>query len=142
MPTVEVSAQTLTLIRLAARLGGVSEDELVARAVAVYADPAARPEGPASLDPWEPVAVYGTHRGTRVDAQFLPKNGRVRVTSGPRAGCTFRTPSGAAQAVVLALNPGRGAAHTNGWRFWRFGDDYDGLAGVPIDVLRAARRDA
>ncbi|HEX8001785.1 MAG TPA: hypothetical protein VF519_03730 [Mycobacteriales bacterium] len=107
----------------------VSEAEVVARAVQAYArehPPAERP----GLDPWEPVAVYAQYAEHRVEGLYLPATRRLTVTSGPVAGTRYKTPSGAARAVVAAFNPSR-ASTTNGWRFWRVVDTDERL-----EVLR------
>ena len=116
-----VTAEVAELVEFAARMGGVSTSDVVAKAVldALHK----RHERPAAVtptvDPWEPVAVVGEYNGHTVTGEFVSANERTRVTSGAFAGQTFKSPSGAATAVVGALNPDRRAAHTNGWRFWR-----------------------
>lgn len=118
MRQVDVDEQTYQVIRLAARIAGISEAEIVARAVR------ALPEGPPlapvpAFDPWVEIPIYAVYQGERVDARFLPATRRVAVTSGPLAGRDFPTPSAAAGAIVAASNPGRRDTRTNGWRFWR-----------------------
>ena len=117
MGSIELDEQTHALVRFAARMFDVSEADVVARAVRELAretTEAARPP----RDPWTPVVVYGEYDGTRVEGQYLPATRRLTVSSAPVAGAKFKSPSGAARAVIAALNPSRSAAQTNGWRFW------------------------
>lgn len=62
--------------------------------------------------------MYGTYRGRRTEARFLPATRRVAIVSGPLAGTEYDTPSAAAGAVVAHANPRR-ATRVNGWAFWR-----------------------
>lgn len=130
MGTVELDERTHALVRFAARLFGVSESEVVARAVQAYArerPPADRPE----RDPWEPVPVYAVYEGRRFEGAYLPATRRLTVTSKPFSGARFKSPSGAARAVVATVNPDREATQTNGWNFWRLVETDERL-----DVLR------
>ena len=63
--------------------------------------------------------VYGIYHGRRVEGMFTPATQRLVVTSEPLAGKGFKSPSGAARAVVAALNPARAVPNLNGWTFWR-----------------------
>lgn len=117
MVRIDVDDETLKLVRFAAQLFGVSESEVVARAVNALAA-RVEAENP-TRDPWEPVAIYGEYEGQRVEAKFLPATKRLTIVGEPLAGRAFTSPSAAARAVVGAVNPSRAAAQTNGWRFWR-----------------------
>jgi hypothetical protein len=133
MPDVgllELDDHTHGLVRFAARLFGVSEAEVVARAMRQFSEQGADAVRPAR-DPWTPVDVYGEYDGTRVEGQYLPATRRLTVTSAPIAGSSFKSPSGAARAVVAALNPARTATQTNGWRFWHLAETHERL-----EVLR------
>lgn len=130
VPPIDVDARTYAHVRFAARMAGVSEATIVARAVAVFVD-----EGRADRDPWEPVQIFGEYADAQVDGLYVPATRRVTITSEPLAGERFRSPSGAARAVVLAINPGRRATQTNGWRFWRIA-----ATGDRLDVLRERHR--
>ncbi len=129
MATIELDDETYRMVRFAARLLGVSESEVVARAVRAFSgdDDA----GGVAADPWEPVPLYGEYEGQRVEAEYVRATRRLAVTSGPIAGQTFSTPSAAATAVIAALKPGRSAAQTNGWKFWRIAATHQRL-----DTLR------
>jgi len=125
---IDIDDQTHAYVRFAARVASVTEAEVVARAVAAYLQEKPNPSPP---DPWTPVPVYAEYRGHRVEGQFVPRTQRLVVTGEPAPGRSFKSPSGAARAVVAALNPSRESVHTNGWRFWRLVDTDDRL-----DVLR------
>ncbi|MEU1007683.1 hypothetical protein [Streptomyces sp. NPDC005890] len=58
-------------------------------------------------------AVYESHRAT---ALYDPVSRTVTIPSGPGRG-QYDTPSGAAVAVVRALNP-QVNPNRNGWSFW------------------------
>jgi hypothetical protein len=130
MGTVELDEETHSMVRFAARVFGVSEAEVIARFVAEYAGRDATANRP-EHDPWHPVAVYGDYDGRHVEGLYLPATKRLTVTGDPLPGARFKSPSGAARAVVTALKPERSAAQTNGWRFWRLADTDERL-----EVLR------
>lgn len=117
MATIELDDETYQLVLFAARLFGVSESEVVARAVRALSQPDAV-TAPAP-DLWVPVPLYGEYEGHRVEAEYVRATRRLTVTTPPLAGQTFSTPSAAATAVIGALKPARASAQTNGWKFWR-----------------------
>lgn len=128
MARIELDEETHALVRFAAQAFGVSEAEVVSRAVSrLKTDPQPPPE----VDPWTPVDIYGEYEGQRVDGKYLLATRRLTVTSGALADRTFTTPSAAAREVIAALNPARGSVPTNGWRFWRLADTHQRL-----EVLR------
>ena len=112
---IDVDDETFARIRLAARVAGLTEADVVARAIEAYVRLDAGPP----VDRWQPVPVYGVYRGRRVEGMFTPATQRLVVTSDPLPGKGFKSPSGAARAVIGALNPERGAASVSGWTFWR-----------------------
>jgi len=63
------------------------------------------------------VAVYAVYEGRRVDGIYDAKAKKLTVTSSPCDGQSFKSPSGAAIAVVQALNPSVNP-NRNGWSFW------------------------
>lgn len=130
MDTVEVDRRTYELVLFAARMFGVSPSEVVARAVRAFIDAGEATTRPVT-DPWTPIAVHGEYEGQRVEGQYVTATRRLIVTTPPLEGESFKSPSGAATAVVAALNPQRARAHTNGWRFWKITDTDERL-----EVLR------
>lgn len=130
MGSIELDEQTHSLVRFAARMFGVSEAEVISRAVRELARESTESARPAR-DPWTPVDVYGDYDGKHVEGQYLPATRRLTVTSEPIPGAKFKSPSGAARAVIAALNPARSASQTNGWRFWHLADTDERL-----EVLR------
>ncbi|MFK4693535.1 GmrSD restriction endonuclease domain-containing protein [Streptomyces pristinaespiralis] len=62
------------------------------------------------------VEIHAVYEGRRVDAYYEPLSRVVRIPSGPGRG-VYETPSGAAVAVVHALNP-HVNPNRNGWSFW------------------------
>jgi hypothetical protein len=136
MYEIELDDATYGLVRFAARMFKVSEAEVIARAVRELSRPD-QPDAPRRQDPWEPVPVYGDYGGRRVDGLYLPATRRLTVTSEPLAGRHFKSPSGAARAVVAALNPDRESTQTNGWRFWHLNS-----TGERLEALRRLRAGA
>jgi len=116
--TVDLDDRTHELVRFAARTFGVSEAEVVARAVHAFSERDAALSRP-GRNPWEPVPVYGEYDGHRVEGSYLPATRRLTVTSGDLAGTRFKTASGAARAAASALRADGRAPAMNGWRFWR-----------------------
>src|SRR5687767_3429214 len=94
-----------------------SESEVVAHFARLFVTDEKRVP-PAVKEPWTPIEVYGEYNGERVEGKYLPATKRLTVTTGTLAGQSFKSPSGAARAVVAVLNPERTATQTNGWRFW------------------------
>jgi hypothetical protein len=113
--SISVDERTFALLRTAAQLLGAPESDVLERALILLIQSVARPPH----DPWTPVSIYAEYDGNRVEALFLPATGRITVTTEPVAGRRFKSPSGAARAVVAALNPARTQVQGNGWRFWR-----------------------
>jgi hypothetical protein len=127
---VDIDERTHELVRFASRTFGVSESEVIARAVRGFSQQRDDSSEPAR-DPWEAIAIIGEYDDRRVEGLYLPATQRVTVTTEPVAGGRFKSPSGAARAVVAALNPGRSAPQTNGWKFWHIAS-----TGERLEVLR------
>lgn len=62
------------------------------------------------------VEIHADYEGRRTRAFYDPSSRTVTIPSGPGRG-EHETPSGAAVAVVRALNPGVNP-NRNGWGFW------------------------
>ena len=117
MNAIELDDETAARVRFAARVAGVSESEIVARAVRALTEEA--DEAAAPRDPWDAVEVFAEYADQRVEGTYVPATRRLTVTSGALAGQTFRSPSAAAGAVIAALNPARATTQASGWRFWK-----------------------
>ena len=63
------------------------------------------------------ISIYAVYDGVRTEATYDPATGSVTVTTGPLADQRFRSPRGAAIAVVRRENP-RVHPNRNGWTFW------------------------
>lgn len=66
------------------------------------------------------IEIYADYEGHRVRARYF-KPTRVEIVDGPLAGKSFRTPTGAARAVVRQYNPSV-TDNRNGWTFWQIKD--------------------
>lgn len=62
------------------------------------------------------VEIHAIYEGRRTSAYYDPSSRTVTIPSGPGRG-EYESPSGAAVAVVQALNP-RVNPNRNGWSFW------------------------
>lgn len=123
--TVEVDEQTYRFLKFAARLGDCTVGEVVARLVAAASLPAVTEkeefEHPETASG---VAVYADYEGHRTRGSYDSSTTRIDITSGPLAGKSFKTPTGAARAVVAHYKPGV-SPNRNGWSFWVLDDGSD-----------------
>lgn len=129
---VEVDDDTARSLEFAARIAGTSVREVIARLVAEASAPLGdhAKESPDTRE--ARIAIYADYAGQRTRATYDETTTRVDVTSGPLSGRSFKTPTGAARAVIghykPDINPNR-----NGWTFWTV-DDGSG------QLLHAIRR--
>lgn len=65
----------------------------------------------------EVVDIHVEYDGIRIEAEFDPASRSVRILSGLLEGERYKSPSGAAMAVVRRYRPGVDP-HRNGWSFW------------------------
>ncbi|MEU7070240.1 hypothetical protein AB0B30_18255 [Streptomyces narbonensis] len=103
-------------VALLKRAWGVDEAGVVHRLLEFFESGAG---GPAVNPPAVNVGTVGVHArygSHRIDAEFDPASQSVTILSGPAEG-RYKSPSGAATAVLQAYNPGV-APHRNGWSFW------------------------
>jgi hypothetical protein len=110
MATIDVDDVTKQAVSFAARIANVSEGEIIRRLVGGGAPPSDGPE-PAS----QGVRIYADYEGHRVRARYF-EPARVEITDGPLAGKSFKTPTGAARAVVRHYNP---SVNDNRNGFWQ-----------------------
>jgi hypothetical protein len=134
LATIEIDDQTFSTLNFAARMAGVSIGEVVARLVSqAGSPPATLPElGAKVVSAPTGVKVYADYDGIRTYGTYNPITTRIDITSGPLAGRGFKTPTGAARAVVSQYKPGV-SPNRNGWSFWT----EDG-SGAPLQTLRHA----
>ncbi|MEU7056755.1 hypothetical protein [Streptomyces sp. NPDC046197] len=122
-PTIEVDVQTYRSIEFAARMGNTTAGEVVARLVRTASVPSSAPAatGKEDAETGRKVGVYVDYEGHRTRGDYDRDTKRIDITSGPLAGQSFKTPTGAARAVVAHykpdVNPNR-----NGWSFWVLDD--------------------
>ncbi|AUG77589.1 hypothetical protein CFP65_2770 [Kitasatospora sp. MMS16-BH015] len=115
MPQVEIDVQTARTLEFAARMAGVTPGQVIARLVEQASLPGAgdREDIPAGDSR---VAVHAVYEGHRTNALFDPETHRVEIVSGPLAGTSYKSPTGAARAIVSHHNPTISPAR-NGWSF-------------------------
>jgi hypothetical protein len=117
MATIEVDEDTKRTVAFAARMANLSEEAIIRRLIATSALASSENARPSSRD----VAVYADYEGHRVHARFV-EPARVEIIDGPLAGQSFKTPTGAARAVVRHYNPDIND-NRNGWTFWQLDTD-------------------
>ncbi|MCJ1677104.1 hypothetical protein MTF65_07040 [Streptomyces sp. APSN-46.1] len=76
-----------------------------------------KPEAPASETPLAGVAVHALYAGVRVAGRYDPATENLSIPAGNPGSGHYKTPSGAATAVLLALKP-HVSPNRNGWGFW------------------------
>jgi hypothetical protein len=93
-------------------MADVTEGEIVRRLIA------ASSLETNELDPGQKgLAIYADYEGHRTRALYFAP-ARVQIADGPLKGESFRTPTGAARAVVRHYNPSVND-NRNGWGFWQ-----------------------
>ena len=112
MATIEVDEETKRTVAFAAQMAGVSEAEIMRRLIAL---PTATP-GDSSPDR-DGVPIFADYEGHRTRAMYFAP-ARVEIVDGPLRGQSFKTPTGAARAVVRQYNP-KVNDNRNGWGFWQ-----------------------
>ncbi|MEV6847054.1 hypothetical protein [Actinoplanes sp. NPDC051411] len=113
MATIEVDEDTKQAVAFAAQMANLSENAIIRRLITASAQASSERAQPGNLD----VAVYADYGGHRVRARFVEPT-RVEIVDGPLAGQSFKTPTGAARAVVRHYNPDIND-NRNGWTFWQ-----------------------
>ncbi|WP_059007039.1 hypothetical protein [Streptomyces specialis] len=105
-------------IALLARAWDVSEGEAVRRLIKHFQRSPAAASPTAASAPGEArtVAVHAIYNGHRVSGLYDPATESLTITAGPATG-HYKSPSGAASAVLQALKP-HVKPNRNGWSFW------------------------
>lgn len=113
MMSVKLDDKTGQTLQFAANIAGISVAEVVARLVRESALPRVELAAEAS----GLIAIHADYEGFRSNAFFDPQTERVQFVEGPLAGQSFKSPSGAARAVVSHYKP-QVDSNRNGWGFW------------------------
>ena len=121
LETVEVDLQTYRSLEFAARISGCTAGDVVARLVAVASMPTSAKEDSKHAEEVSDVVIYADYEGRRTQGRYDPRTTRVDITSGPLATRSFKTPTGAARAVVAHYKPAV-SPNRNGWSFWTLDD--------------------
>jgi hypothetical protein len=118
--TIDLDDHTYRSLEFAARMANTTAGQVVARLVEQASMPVLAAE---ELAPsvGSGIAVFADYEGHRTHGSYAPETRRVDITSGPLQGTSYKTPTGAARAVVghykPKINPNR-----NGWSFWTLDD--------------------
>lgn len=129
--SIEVDGETYRLLEFAAQMSGATPGEVVRQLVAT-ASPS--PTRQSSAHPAaHGTAIYADYDGHRTQGRYDPTTTRIDITSGPLTGRSYKTPSGAARAVVAHSKPGLNA-NRNGWLFWILDDG----TGMSLQTIRRA----
>jgi hypothetical protein len=119
MATIQVDEGVQEQVALLARAWEISEGLAVARLLEHFrhdSDISQQSANGRGAD--QPIVpIYAYYNGLRIEATFNRGTRQVTILSGALAGQTFRSPSGAAVAVVNSVNPHIHPAR-NGWSFW------------------------
>lgn len=131
MPTVDLHQRDYRRLALLGRAWNLDVSGAVTRLLDEFEAGAPSAGTPPTFD--DQVSVHAVYADQRVDGLFDRRTKRLRITSGPLADRTYRTPSGAAVAVVglhnRSVNPNR-----NGWSFWLINE-----TGELLQTLRGPR---
>ncbi|MEU7516968.1 hypothetical protein AB0B13_33875 [Streptomyces sp. NPDC042898] len=112
----KLSKEDEAKVTLLARAWGVDGGGVVHRLLEHFEGGAGGPMPAASTVAGGAVGVHARYDGHRIAAEFDPASESVTILAGPAEG-RYKSPSGAATAVLQAYNPGV-APHRNGWSFW------------------------
>lgn len=116
MAIIEVDEYTKHAVSFAARMANLTEGGIIRQLIAASTLPEESPQ-PADHG----VTIYADYEGHRVRARYF-EPARVEIVDGPLAGQSFKSPTGAARAVVRHYNPGING-NRNGWAFWQIDDE-------------------
>ena len=117
---IELTNAAYADLRLLAQAWRVDEGGAVERLIAEFRSEAVNlapinsEKGDGDAD-W--VRVHADYEGNRVNGEYHMRTQAVRISDGIRDCRTFKSPSGAAIAVVTELNP-KVNPNRNGWTFW------------------------
>jgi hypothetical protein len=128
MPQIDLRPQTHQEVTLLAKAWAVDGDTVVRRLLDAFRSTSPQSE----VSQFEGVRVFAIYEGKRTNGLYDAKTGGLTITNGPLEGKSYRTPSGAAAAVVQSMKP---AVHPNrnGWTFW-----WESETASPLQHRRAA----
>lgn len=132
--TIELDDHTYRSLEFAARMANTTAGEVVARLVAQASLPNPHQSPATSGGSPDVTAVYADYDGHRTHGTYDRTTTRIDITSGPLAGRSFKTPTGAARAVVAYYKPGVNP-NRNGWSFWILDDG----SGRSLQSIRGVR---
>ena len=134
--TIEVDEDTKRTVAFAARMASLSESAIIRRLIAASALAGKEHRQPTA----EGVPIYSDYEGHRIRARYIEPS-RVEIIDGPLAGQSFKTPTGAARAVVRHFNPDVND-NRNGWTFWQIDNEAGmrrSLQSIRPGALRSGR---
>lgn len=130
MATIEVDEAVKRSVSFAARMADATEGEIVRRLIAGSSQEATE------RDPRQAgVPILADYEGRRTRALYFAP-ARVEIIDGPLKSKSFKTPTGAARAVVRHYNPSVND-NRNGWTFWQI--DNGGSTRVWLQSIRPLR---
>ncbi|MEU8237674.1 hypothetical protein AB0C07_05470 [Actinoplanes missouriensis] len=124
------------MVSFAARMANMTEAGIIRRLIS----DSALPEGDSTQPDSEGVDIHADYEGHRVRARYFAPT-RIEITDGPLAGRSFKSPTGAARAVIRHYNPSVND-NRNGWTFWQLaGESGDRvtLQSIRPRAIRAGR---
>ena len=124
MAAIDRGQPTYDRLALLARAWGTTPDGAVTRLIDEFQGGGGGSAVPATPSPSGggdggeyAVPIHAVYDGVRIPGRYYPSTGAVEVLAGKHDGKRFRSPSGAAVAVVKSLNR-RVNPNRNGWSFW------------------------
>uniref|UniRef100_UPI003F495CB9 hypothetical protein n=1 Tax=Streptomyces sp. CA-136453 TaxID=3240050 RepID=UPI003F495CB9 len=112
---IPVDSITGGKVELLARAWNTSTGEVIRRLVKHFEDSPVTPHSTPSPTA-DQVGVHAFYAGQKTSGVYDRESRSLTITEGPAAG-RYKTPSGAATAVLQALKP-TVQPNRNGWSFW------------------------
>lgn len=117
MSMPELSGRTRERLRLLGAAWKVSEADVIDRLLDMFVNQWPVTTGDTAAEQQDQIPVQAVYEAVVTEGLFEVASGRLTITSGDLQGRTYRSPSGAAMAVVRHLNPNV-HPNRNGWTFW------------------------
>lgn len=121
MVFVEVDERVARTLEFAARMANITAGQVVARLIDEVSLPTPEPVAGEVSPADTRVAVHVNYDGFLTRARYDPATSRIDIIDGPLAGTSYKSPTGAARAVVGHYKPNV-SPHRNGWSFWSLDD--------------------